>query len=227
MLEGYTRLDNGVIRQDRIFEQQKQYDHQYVDARYNSYGDLSKRMSYLRLGFLLGTIGFLPNSILDVGYGNGDFLSVCSDTIKDCYGNDISGYPLPDRCYFIDDITDRYFDVITFFDVLEHFDDPTIIEELDCSYIMISVPWCHWRGDQDDQWFANWKHRRPDEHLWHFNNLSLVKFFAECGYSLVSLCSIEDIIRKPETPLPNILTGIFKKNESKNQRDRATATIHN
>ena len=75
----------------------------------------------------------------------------------------------------------------------------------------ISLPWCH---NFSDEWFENWKHRRPDEHLWHFNQKSIEKFFNEMGFDMVVYSDIEDTIRKPSDEHPNILTCIFKKRKS-------------
>jgi hypothetical protein len=165
-------------------------------------------MAYLRLGYLLGNLPSTPNSILDVGYGNGDFLKVCTDIIPECYGSDISGYPIPNKAHFIKDIYSKQFDVISFFDVLEHFEDINFVKDLNCNYIIISVPHCHFFSEE---WFLNWKHRRPDEHLFHFNNKSLNNFFNEMGFDVVTQSHIEDTIRTPIDNNPNILTGIYKK----------------
>jgi len=73
MLSNYQKLENGVIRQieksDLI-----NYNYDYVNNSYNTYGELGLRMAHLRTGYLIGSLGFIPNSILDIGYGNGDFL---------------------------------------------------------------------------------------------------------------------------------------------------------
>jgi len=62
----------------------------------------------------------------------------------------------------------------------------------------------------------NWKHRRPDEHLWHFNEKSIENFFNEMGYDMVDYSNIEDLIRTTEHEYPNILTCIFKKRKINN-----------
>lgn len=204
----YEILPNGLIHQKKIINEIKKYDFDYVDARYNSYGDQCEMISFLRYGFLIGAIQDEPNSILDVGYGNGSFLKICKDKIKNCYGNDISGYPLPQNVSFIQDITKNYYDVISFFDVLEHFDDINIINKLKCKYLYISVPECHFISKE---WFWDWKHRRPDEHLWHFNKSSITSFFKTNGFTLVSCSNVEDIIRKPYGNISNILSCVFKK----------------
>ena len=61
-------------------------------------------------------------------------------------------------------------------------------------------------------WFEKWKHRRPDEHLWHFDKDSLVNFMERMGYIMVSCSNLEDTIRKnPHQEETNILTCVFKK----------------
>jgi len=206
MIENYKKDVLGIVHQikyDKII-----YNINYIHDRYDSYGELNRRMSCLRLGNIIGTIGRYPTSILDVGYGNGDFLGLCSEAINDCYGNDISGYPIPKNCKYIGDICSTEFDVITFFDVLEHFDDINIISKLNCNYVVISVPWCHYFSDE---WFLNWKHRRPNEHLHHFNDKSLNRFMNIHNYDHLSITNVEDIVRKSNNENNNILTGIFKK----------------
>ena len=207
MLENYELLDNGIIKQKQIFKKMN-YGIDYSTTRYDSYGELTNYMSYLRYGYLIGSIGRLPTSIVDVGYGNGSFLKVCKETIPDCYGFDISEYPVPIGCTKIDNL-DSFFDIITFFDSLEHFEDISFVKNLKCNYIYISVPHCHYFSDD---WFADWKHRRPDEHLWHFNENSLVNFMESCGFSKINITNLEDNIRKSANSYQNILVGIFKKN---------------
>ena len=206
-MEGYTILPNGLIKQNKIFSYIQDYDKEYVEVRYNSYGEKSLQMAYLRLGFILGTLKHIPSSILDVGYGNGDFLKVCTKSIPSCYGNDISGYPTPTGVEFVNNIFDKHYDVITFFDCLEHFEDIDFVKSLNCNYIVISVPCCHFFSEE---WFMNWKHRRPDEHIFHFGKESIVKYFAEMGFEQIVQSNIEDIIRIPTDSNQNILTCVFK-----------------
>jgi hypothetical protein len=165
-------------------------------------------MSHLRLGYIIGTLGFVPNSILDVGYGNGSFLKTSNQIIPNCFGYDVSGVDLPDNIAVVDNLFGSHYDVITFFDSLEHFEDIYFLNKLDCDYLCISVPWCH---NFDDEWFENWKHRRPDEHLWHFNVDTLRKFLESQNYEYINHTNIEDCIRKTEYTYPNILTAMFKK----------------
>lgn len=209
IVSNYIKLDNGVIKQKIC--NKIEYNVEYSN-KYNNYGEKSNYLSYLRLGVLLGNLETYPKSILDVGYGNGSFLNASKNIIENCHGFDISGYELPADIHIETSIYDKHFDVICFFDSLEHFDDINIIENLDCDYIFISVPWCHYLSDE---WFLNWYHRRPDEHLWHFNDVSLKNFFNEHGFTCVYMSNFEDTIRKNNTcnGYPNILSAIFKKNK--------------
>ena len=206
-MDNYETLDNGVIKQKTIISNIQTYDTKYVNERYNQYGEKGPQMAGLRLGYLISSLGYTPYSILDVGYGNGDFLKVCKGTI-DSYGNDVSGYPVPEGVTYTDNIFDKHYDVISFFDVLEHFEEIDFVKDLDCNYIYISLPWCH---NFSEEWFMKWKHRRPDEHLWHFNEKSIETFFNEMGYHMVKFSNIEDTIRTSTENYPNILTCIFKK----------------
>jgi len=208
-MEKYETLETGVIKQKII--EKTTYD--YYANKYNEKKEKTNYMSYLRYGVLVGVLQTIPNSIVDVGYGNGSFLSVCKETIKDTYGCDISDFPVPEGCKKIDFTDISNVDVVCFFDSLEHFDDISVIKNLSTQYIFISVPWCH---NFSDEWFLNWHHRRPNEHLWHFNKESLINHFKTNGYECIYTSNFEDLIRKNSSLKghPNILSAIFKKHTS-------------
>jgi 2-polyprenyl-3-methyl-5-hydroxy-6-metoxy-1,4-benzoquinol methylase len=206
MLENYKKHNNGVIEQ--ITKIKFNYNKDYINNSYNTYGELGMRMAHQRLGYLIGSLGFIPESLLDIGYGNGDFLKAASSIIPLTYGNDISTYPIPENSIFINDPYNISVDVVTFFDVLEHFHDIYDIKLLNTKYILISVPNCHYFSDN---WFDNWKHRRPEQHFWHFNKESLINFMDEIGYDVINTTNIEDTIRDNKMDYDNILTGVFKK----------------
>ena len=204
MLTNYYKDELGVIHQINV-NQEVKYDKQYIDERYHQYIEKCINMSHLRLGYIVGGIQRTPESILDVGYGSGDFLKVCKKFIPKCYGNDVTGLSLPEGVEFVENIFENFYDVICFFDVLEHFSDINVVKNLKCNFVCISVPWCHYFSDE---WFQTWKHRRPDEHLHHFNLNSLINFFNSCGFEIVCHSNIEDTIRKDIDK--NILSCIFK-----------------
>ena len=104
-----------------------------------------------------------------------------------------------------------HYDVVTFFDSLEHFDDINWISNINCDYIVISVPYCHYLDTMDDKDLINWKHLKPNEHLYHFNIKSLISHFSVNGYEPISMSNIEDSIRKSSDGRQNIITGVFCK----------------
>jgi ubiquinone/menaquinone biosynthesis C-methylase UbiE len=131
MNNNYEVLPNGVIKQKRI--EKIIYDYDYSN-KYNKYGEKGKHLSYLRFGVLIGILNKMPKSIVDVGYGNGDFLNVCRGNIENVFGCDISNYPIPAGCRKIEFNTIDV-EVTCFFDSLEHFDDITVIKDLKTEYI--------------------------------------------------------------------------------------------
>jgi hypothetical protein len=209
MLENYAMDENFVVHQ--VERTPFTYDTNYAEA-YDKLGDLNMFMSYLRMGWVKGTVsgaGTVINSIMDVGYGNGSFLRICTDTIRACYGSDISGYPVPDGVTFVEDWLSQKVDVATFFDVIEHFPDPYILKDCCAKYIVGSVPWCH---DLGDEWFSKWKHRKPNEHLWFFHHYNIHSFASAIGYKVTHTDNPEDVIRgNKEEKYPNIMTFTMRK----------------
>lgn len=206
-ITNYAKLPNGIVKQlnvDKI-----EYNYEYSN-KYNDYGEKSNYLSYLRLGVLLGNLDKSPNSILDVGYGNGAFIKAAQHAIPNCFGYDISDYPICDNATRVDTMFDAHYDVISFFDSLEHFTEIDFLSKLDCDYIIISLPWCHYFSDE---WFLNWYHRRPNEHLWHFNETALIQFFNEHHFQKVYVGNYEDTIRQNAhvQNCPNILSAVFRK----------------
>ena len=136
-MENYDKLENGIIKQNNV--NKITYDYDYSN-KYNDYGEKCNYLSFLRLGVLLGTLNKIPENILDVGFGNGSFLKAAQTIIKTTYGYDISNYPAPENIIRAYSLFDKHYDVICFFDSLEHFDDINFIDKLDCNYIFISLP---------------------------------------------------------------------------------------
>ena len=200
MFDGYLKNKDDLIYQTNYSK--IVYDKQYVEERYDKYGVLNDYISHLRLGYVIGSIGKIPESILDVGYGNGTFLKTCKKIIPNCYGSDVSGYELPDDIEFVSDWIHKDVEVLTLFDVLEHFDNPYILKSTKAKYIIVSVPWCHYKSVE---WFLNWKHRRPNEHLWFFNEDSIHKFAHRIGFRVTQHTNLEDTIRNVPNE-KNILT---------------------
>lgn len=211
MLNYYKDRD-GIIHQ--LNREKFIYDSQYVSA-YDAFKKKTREMAYLRLGYLISAIGKIPKSIFDYGYGNGSFLEVCQESGIESFGTDISNYPIPSNCTFInpEEIKNHSFDVLCFFDCLEHIEDLSFLGDIQANYIYISLPWCH-QESLGDKWFDEWKHKKPNEHLHHFSENALKNYMSRYGYDCISVGNPEDCIRKSNHTYQNILTGVFiKKNE--------------
>jgi hypothetical protein len=217
MIDNYEILPTGVIKQVEINPfflntNDSEVKTQYIN-KYNGLKDKSLLLNQLRFNYLLNNIGdYKISKILDIGYGNGDFLNLVSDKVEYCFGYDVvDGVKFEKENIKImnwDDVITTEFDVITMFDSFEHFVDIDVLSEFKTKYVLISVPWCH---NFSDEWFLNWRHRRPDEHLFHFDIESLTNHFKLYNYNLITFSNIEDEVRIGADSSPNILTAIFKK----------------
>lgn len=202
MIDNYEKDEYGIIHQIDVQPFYKDY-----GKERNDYGPKSMYLSYLRLGFIITSTRLeTTKSILDIGFGNGDFLRACDNYSTSKYGFDLDYKYLPDNS-MKGNLTD-YYEVITMFDSLEHFNDLSIIFKLKCKYLILSVPNC--KKPNDDEWLSNWKHLRPNEHLHHMN-LSSILAFTNRGYSMVAHSYLEDQIRLDPKETENILTVCLKK----------------
>jgi len=116
-LENYEVTSNGIVKQ--IKKQKYPYSEEY-NNEYNKHGILNDQISFLRLGFIIGSIKRIPKNILDIGYGNGAFLKACNTIISKSYGFDVTNYPVPEKSEKIFNIYENHFDVVSLFDCLEH-----------------------------------------------------------------------------------------------------------
>lgn len=203
---------NGVLHQKDIDpDYQKQYQSSYLD-HYKNFGN---EINILRLAYIEGAIG-LVNTLLDIGYGTGNFLKHCNENNIICSGYDIikdskimEDLRSDDIQVFEDfnDIFNTKYDVITLYDTLEHIKDINFIRNLKCNYLVISIPHRPYLIKENN--IENWHHFKPNEHLHYFNLASMESFLDENGYKIIHAGPVEDAIRKG--PYPNILTVIAKK----------------
>lgn len=154
----------------------------------------------------------LVESVLDVGFANGSFLNYVQKKGFSGYGYDVpENTTVADWFMRVEDVASRSFSVVTFFDSLEHMPAPmSFVQLLRCKYIVCSLPNA---PVNDVQAFGAWYHRRPHEHIHHFDEHALKQFFSEAGYECVDFGSWEDEVRQnPNNPIqPNIITGVFRR----------------
>jgi hypothetical protein len=211
MLPNY-RIDRfGVIHQ--IDFTPIRYDRTYI-SYYEAKSDRTIKLGYQRMGWILGLLGRLPASVLEIGYGTGTFIEAARIAgVPDCAGCDVADFPLPEGVRFLgwDRALEPEWDVVAMFDVLEHIPDLSFLARLKARHLAITVPWCRWR-ELGDHWMEGWRMLLPNEHLHHFDPASLVALLAHHGWESVTLNSFEDglRLRSGETG-PNILSGFFTR----------------
>lgn len=185
------------------------YDEKYVST-YDTpeYAAKSALLQGMRMGFCCGAHGSIPETLLDYGYGNGDFMKFAKQYIPHVYGFDLTLVPV-DGCYIMPQLVNV--DVMTFWDALEHVPDLSFLADLRARTLVISLPYCHFHTEGKEWFDNNYKHRKPDEHLHHFNEHSLALLMSYYGWKTVSVSNHEDVIRTSAHGLPNILSMAFKK----------------
>lgn len=168
------------------------YANNYVSARYNPSQHPISQMAHLRAGYALSKVDGLGfgGRVLDVGYGSGEFLKTLRKIGCEVYGIDIHG-----EDYGIDEVdfsTDLEFNLMTFFDSIEHFDEFDSIFKITAQNIIVSIPR---RTEKFLKAPTTWRHYRPGEHLHYFSTQSLSALMMRNGYWLESESNIEDLIR--------------------------------
>jgi len=214
MIDKYRIDEFGVIHQVEFTP--IVYDKKYI-SYYEDLSDRTIKLGYQRLGWILGLLGRIPSSVLEIGYGTGTFIEAARITgVADCAGCDIAHYPLPEGVRFVDwdEALSREWDLVAMFDVLEHIPDLSFLSRLRANSLALAVPYCRHRelGPAGDAWFRAWRMLLPNEHLHHFDRESLIALLGHHGFECVTLNTFEDGIRlRPGETGPNILSGFFRK----------------
>ena len=147
------------------------YAHQY-DSR------PVKEMSDLRWDFIQSSLNLKPGSrVLDVGYGNGAFLKRAQAAGMNIFGIDLHtedfGIPV------VDFETKLSFDLICFFDSMEHFPSFAPLRKLKSRNVIVSIPET---PDFVMEAPRRWRHYKPGEHLHYFSHGSLDLFMSKWGF---------------------------------------------
>lgn len=159
--------------------------------------------------------------LLDIGCGSGELLSYISKYVPNCTGLD--PYEYPDKKYqnivhkpiFNNDLKDNSFDIITFFDVMEHIEDENkflnevkrLINKLkensysNSGYVLITVPAYQWLWSNFD---LICKHYR------RYNVKRLKKVLLDNGFNIKKI-SYFNCLLFPGFALVRMFDKIFNK----------------
>jgi len=138
------------------------YAHQY-DRRPHA------EMSCLRWEFIQQHLALRQGSkILDVGYGNGAFLHHARRAGMEVFGIDLHGeeFGITEVGYG----SPIHYDLVCFFDSIEHFPQFHDVFRLDARHVILSIP------DPPNLLLSEptrWRHFKPGEHLHYFSRESL------------------------------------------------------
>jgi len=181
-----------------------EYNYEYVHDRYESY-PTTDAMSHLRLGFVRA-FHPKPGRLLDVGYGNGSFLKVAERAGYETFGNDVHGCGEKFGIREVN-LNGAVWDVVTFFDSLEHFSSLELPRHVcsQASTVIVSVP----AIPEDEKDIPGWKHYRPGEHLHYFTRQSLDAFMHPKVRK--GCLNLEDTIRGDRGGQWNVMTAAFVK----------------
>lgn len=180
------------------------YNQKYFD-KLKSYENTSigTKLIKTRLKLISWAIKYLKKdrksvSLIDIGSGSGYLLDNLK--IEKKYGYDINPASrnwLKKQGLWVDINKDVSFDIICFFDVLEHLNEPDgLIKRFHKgTVIIISIPIF-----KNIEKVKDSKHYRPDEHYHYFTEYGIVLYMKQCGYRMIlknndeTLCGREDIM---------------------------------
>ena len=151
------------------------YDEEYWE-RYQDYerSELGTKLTDVREAFVRRHLPD-PSKLCDVGVGSGQFIKRVG-----ARGYDVNPYArnwLEKQKLYSDPYVES-FEALTFWDVLEHIDNPAEILSR-TKKVFMSVP-IH----ADAHACLTSKHLRPNEHIWHFTHHGLVLFMGYHGFIL-------------------------------------------
>ncbi len=166
------------------------YDKFYFEASIkNSQSPIATELNNFRT---LLVNSYTRGLVLDFGVGVGQFLH-CR---KKCLGYDIcpqavawlkreGGFFNP----YKEDLDEREIEGVTFFDSLEHLQDPEkILNRIKNQFVFVSLPIF-----RDKDHVLKSRHFKPREHYWYFTQRSIRKFMKDCGFNLLD--SMDNEIR--------------------------------
>lgn len=201
----YEITTDGVIHQlnPKPFVYDENYVSCYEKPKYKKQSELLQAMRY---AFATAVHGRPIRSLIDYGYGQGDFMKFAKKQTSIVYGYDLTRINV-DGCETVNKLIPV--EVIIFNDALEHVPDLSFVETLPCETVIISLPNCQYHV-KGVEWFKSWFHLKKNEHLHFFDEEALIKFMASMGWQHKATSRTEDIVRKRGDDW-NILTAGFKR----------------
>ncbi|EMW4538899.1 methyltransferase domain-containing protein [Salmonella enterica] len=163
------------------------YDAQYF-AKYRQLAETSMGLQLTTARLLLVGRHYL-GKVLDVGIGSGQFVECRPDT----WGYDVNPEGvawLQARMRWADlYAADTTFPALTFWDSLEHIDEPEAAVAKAGQWVFVSLP-----VFRDAEHILKSRHYRKDEHIWYWTHDGLLKWFEAQGFVCVEHNTIESAL---------------------------------
>lgn len=179
------------------------YDADYFQASIeNSESPIAKSLNNFRTALVdLFTTGL----VLDFGAGCGQFIHWRGN----CLGYDICPQAVEwlrkEELFFNpyeEDLDERGIEGVTFFDSLEHLQQPKeILGRITKQYVFVSLPIF-----QNKEHVLKSKHFKPREHFWYFTHHSFRAFIKECDFKMLDCRNDETYLGRVD-----IYTYVFRR----------------
>lgn len=205
--------DKPIYIQDDVYRFWKQKNPKPFNytIEYKNKQSTTESMCWLRLGFLASYLSpstFKQLNVCDVGSGNGIFVNKFKHLFKYLCGYDLSGESISEE-----ELYSKEWDVIFLTDVLEHYNDIEDLFKIHWKYLFLSFPETPAKYTTQQQ-LQQWKHYKPNEHIWCLNTPGMIKWFENHNCEVIRSNDLEDLIRTPQNnQLANIGTVIVKNNK--------------
>jgi hypothetical protein len=180
------------------------YDEAYFQ-KYVGYAqtDLGQAILIKRLEFVKAVV---PDyvTVVDVGIGCGQFVigRQMASGQKNTLGYDVNpaGVKWLEEQKAFHDIT-REAPAMSFWDSLEHIQNPKAVLERCTSVVFVSLPIF-----RDREHVMRSKHFRPTEHYWYWTEAGFIRFMSECGFRVIRRSAFESDLGRED-----ILSFAFRR----------------
>jgi len=164
------------------------YDLEYYENMLREYSKTAEEISKIRWDWIKELD---PRVVLDYGSGVGWFRAWRPKGVQ-VYSYDVADYPQTGVELVI-------YDIVCFWDVLEHISDFAVIEPILAlaKNVAITLPLMP-KGER----FDTWKHFKPGEHLHYFTEATLNALFSRYGFELIKAGKTE---RPPRKDITSVL----------------------
>ena len=175
------------------------------DLAYKARQSTNQAMDWLRLGWLASHISIQTLktfNVVDIGSGNGSFVREAAKVFKRVVPYDLAGESISEQ-----ELLDTTWDLISMADVLEHYHNIDDLWNLRFKYAFISFP-----ETPEGQDLTNWRHYKPDEHVYMLNAASFALWVQRWECQVVAAGCPEDLLRTRWNPAkPNISTFLIRR----------------